>query len=480
MKLSIVNYGAGINVKVPDYAKREDGDLLKIAREIMTTQGYAKGGLLISEVMHTGLTNFNKRHYMDKGMDKAVMSFFDPHVTPFLMHHNDGSGGFFAEGDPNVISVGTNLYAKFFKRKVETATGAASGYVKVATFVHQDKKVGDLNALDALQSRQLLTLSIGAKIASKDYICSICKNPRRSSECTHELGEMYDGVECVVEIYNPFFREYSALYNPADVNAIIRRVEVDDAEGGKIEREEIDQTPGGWNISLYEVSSNKTFSLGGVDHTTREEVSSTQEEQKNMNGNAKAATQLQESVKLLKMLSESLNQSVALLASVVDDSSQADSTEASGSAGQSSETEGGGDHTGAESEETEPEGSSGEASSSEGLDGATEETGTENAQDGDGAGSDATGGDTSADEAGSTQEDDTPPASSTEAEGDSSGTENETGDQSGTTDVANKAKERENALKRRSIAGGFSSLKNQPPRRSLSVNFSSLPAKKNV
>ena len=272
MRLSIVNYGTSINPDVPKYAKMEDNALIKIASGIIEEKNMPKGAIIVSEVMHTDLVNFNNRSYVQKGLPEAVKSFYFPHYTPFLMHHEMGGG--FMGGNPDLVSVGTNLIAQMYRRKVETPTGVASGYVKVATFVPETSMVGNQNAIDALQSRQLMTLSIGSRVSDEDYRCSICNKSLYDEECDHSPGREYDGEKCHAKVYNPLFREYSAVYNPSDINAVVRRMDVMEGEG-YIEGEEhqVDKNYGGY-VAIYD-TMNRVYPSVDIGALTRGESSDT-------------------------------------------------------------------------------------------------------------------------------------------------------------------------------------------------------------
>lgn len=252
MRLSIVNYGVGIDTDIPSHAKREDKELTKKATEIVEARNFGKGAVIVSEVMHTDLVNLNNRSYMTKGMGDSVTTFFYPHFTPFLMHHDSGGGMF--GGDSSLLAVGSNIFGKFFKRKVETTNGTASGYIKVATFIGENTKIGDTLAIDAIRSRQLLTLSIGSRVSDENYRCSICDLSIYNEECEHNIGKDYDGEMCYAKIYSPFFREYSAVYNPSDINAIIRSIDIEEKQGGSLEDHVVDMGIGIGNIHIYDVS----------------------------------------------------------------------------------------------------------------------------------------------------------------------------------------------------------------------------------
>lgn len=250
MKLSIVNYGVGVNREVPAEIKRENELLMAQAKGIVESLQMGQGAVIISEVMHTELPNLNKRVYKAKGMSKSAESFHTPHFTPFLMHHEDG----FMNG--SVVSVGTSVLAKYISRSVETYTGKADGYIKVATFIPSNVMVApNRSAIEAIQSRSFLTLSIGSRVDSKNQRCSICGATRADEEqCEHIPGRTYGKVVCYTEMYSPFFREYSAVYDPSDINAMISQMDVLESQGGAVEEEHvIDQIGGGWNLALFEI-----------------------------------------------------------------------------------------------------------------------------------------------------------------------------------------------------------------------------------
>jgi len=252
MRLSIVNYGLDPGAEVPKYAKKEDDELIAIATEIIKKHDFGPGAVVVSEVFHTGLKNSNHRKYMEKGMDKAVMSFFQPHLTPFLMHHEMGGGSLFSSGDSTLLSVGSNIFSRYSRRATETPSGLSTGYGKVATFIPNDAMIGGQNAIDALRSRRLLTVSLGARVADNDYRCSICGKSMYDEECGHTPGKDYDGAICMAEVYNPLFREYSVVYNPSDIYAAVRRMDVMEGEGAPDKYQVIDQEPSLGYLHVYE------------------------------------------------------------------------------------------------------------------------------------------------------------------------------------------------------------------------------------
>ncbi len=276
MRLSIVNYGVGVNRDVPAEIKRENELLMAQAKGIVESLQMGQGAVIISEVMHTELPNLNKRVYKAKGMSKAAESFHTPHFTPFLMHHEDG----FMNG--SVVSVGTSVLAKYISRSVDTYTGKADGYIKVATFIPSNVMVGpSRSAIEAIQSRSFLTLSIGSRVDAKNQRCSICGATRADDEqCEHTPGRTYGKVVCYTEMYSPFFREYSAVYDPSDINAMISQMDVLERQGGAVEEEHvIDQIGGGWNLALFEIGKKlypsvpvpSTESVEETDNTAAQE-----------------------------------------------------------------------------------------------------------------------------------------------------------------------------------------------------------------
>jgi len=282
MKLSAVNYNNDQTSKLKTVLDKEDEAILRKAETIITEKNLGKGGLIISEVLHTDLVNLNHRSYNKKGMSESINSFHTPYYTPFLMHHETGGGGMFGGGDPNLIAVGVSVWAEYIKRTTDTVNGIASGYVKVATHIAHDSMVGNTNTLSAIQSRRLMALSIGASVSDKNYTCSVCNQPRRSGDCDHELGETYKGKLCYAEVANPVFKEYSAVYSPSDIIAAIRKLYVSEANGGVEERHEIDQSMGLWTMGLYEVSGTKQYPSAPIPsvHETETGTGVTEEEVK--------------------------------------------------------------------------------------------------------------------------------------------------------------------------------------------------------
>ena len=258
MRLSIVNYPKSISPKMKTTVTTEDDELLKQAKERVDEMNFGRGALIISEVLHTDLANLNNRVYKKKGMAESVQSFVDPYPTPFIMHHDLGGGGMFGGGDPKLLSNGSNVVANYYSRRTETVNGIASGYVKVGTFIPNSAMIGNQRVIDAIQSRQLYALSIGASVQEANHRCSICGNPIYSEECDHRTGQIYDGVKCLAEIYNPLFKEYSAVYNPSDVVAAIRRMDLNEAEKNPLLANECRIIDNGFDVcelSLYELSS---------------------------------------------------------------------------------------------------------------------------------------------------------------------------------------------------------------------------------
>lgn len=252
MRLSIVNYGLDPGAEVPKHAKKEDDELIAIATEIIRKHDFGLGAVVVSEVFHTGLKNSNHRKYMEKGMDKAVTTFFQPHLTPFLMHHEMGGGGMFSSGDSTLLSVGSNIFSRYSRRAVETPSGLATGYGKVATFIPTNATIGGQNAIEALRSRRLLTVSLGARVSDNDYRCSICGKSMYDEECDHTPGKEYEGAICVAEVFNPWFREYSVVYNPSDIYATVRRMDVMEGEIAPDKHQVIDQEPSLGYLHVYE------------------------------------------------------------------------------------------------------------------------------------------------------------------------------------------------------------------------------------
>jgi len=317
MRLSIVNYGTSAKVEVPSFARKEDEAILAAVREIATSQNMGKGAAIVSEVLHTDLRNQNWRSYAKKGMDEACKTFYFPHFTPFLMHHEMGGGGLLGGGDPSLISVGTNVFAQYSKKMVETPVGVATGYVKVGTFIGENAKVGDTLAIDAIQSRRLMTLSIGARVADEDYRCSVCGLSRYDEECSHDLGKEYEGKLCYVDVRNPFFREYSAVYNPSDINAVIRRMDVEESANGKPAEEHcIDMLQVPSHLNIYEISGSKVYPSAAIpskENTMGNKNTTTTPETTAPDANAELIKGYEETIKALELTIKQKDETITVL-----------------------------------------------------------------------------------------------------------------------------------------------------------------------
>lgn len=230
MKISIINYGIKYRdaSKLPDYLAREDAKIMAEAKSIIADLKMGKGAIAINQTVHTDLRNLNNRSYVKKGMPESIRSFYQPVLTPFLLHHDSGNGS-------PVVSLGTTVYAKFIERVTETKRGNASGYGKVAVFVPEHSQVNGTSTIDALIARQFLALSLGARVEDSNYRCSICGASRFDPNCNHIPGETYEGRVCCKLVYDPTFVEHSAVYGASDVDAMVARVEVSEADGTTIE-----------------------------------------------------------------------------------------------------------------------------------------------------------------------------------------------------------------------------------------------------
>lgn len=239
MGLIISNYTAKMgNSGLGQEVIAEDEAIMKKARSIVSSGNFGKGAIIVSEVLHTDVPTSNGWAYSSSGINSHVGSFYTPAYTPFLMHHNDGSGGFFSEGDASLISVGTNLFAKYINKDVNLGSrGVAKGYVKVATFIPEDREIAGSKVINLIQARNLMQLSVTSRTAKENHKCNICNKPYHGEDCDHkvfQLYEMEDGTtkQCFINLFKPRFTEYSAVYDPADIDAQIRRMEMMDSEDG--------------------------------------------------------------------------------------------------------------------------------------------------------------------------------------------------------------------------------------------------------
>ena len=158
-KLSIVNYGFNIRTKMDADQQKEDDALIKAARSIITNHNFGKGAVMITEAYHTDLANANNYIYTSENMDKLIKSFYDPFMTPFQCFHNDIGK-----------AIGTNIGAKFIRKPVALSRGVASGYGKLATFIPETSTFEDEPAIDLIQSRRFMAVSIGSKSSRSQMI----------------------------------------------------------------------------------------------------------------------------------------------------------------------------------------------------------------------------------------------------------------------------------------------------------------------
>lgn len=262
LDLHVINQGIAIDDGVSSDRKRENAQMLDRGIALIREANMGKGSAIVSEAFHTGLGNLNFRRYSAKGMDKAIASFYDPHVTPFLMFHNDYQK-----------AVGTNVLSQYFKRKVETPTGLADGYGKVVTFINKDAVFEDEPVVRLLQDKRISSLSIGSRINRDNVLCSICHKPIFGDECEHEPGKMYDEQICLMDIYSPLFREYSGVYSPADIYAMVSQIAAVDEAGKPRENVQtiVDNVHGLWTVSVYENVTDKFYSAdSGIQNAVTE------------------------------------------------------------------------------------------------------------------------------------------------------------------------------------------------------------------
>ena len=258
-KLFIVNYGVDMTQdNLPDAIKREDERLMARGREIISAHNMGKGAIMVSEVLHAEVPTLNNWRYMEKGLADAVPSFYKNGFTPFLMHHDDGVDTPISAP----LAIGSNIYGEYIKRDVDHPMGKAKGYVKVVTFVPDSAMVKGERAIDLMQARRISALSAGSQVSMDNRFCSICGKNIHSEECTHSVGRIYDGRKAVIDMYNPRFNEYSAVYSPGDIIAQIRRVDITDSTRGTPEETIVDVNLSPIHASFYD--SSKIFTSASI------------------------------------------------------------------------------------------------------------------------------------------------------------------------------------------------------------------------
>jgi len=250
-KLSIVNYGFNIKSKLDAECQKEDDNMIAAARSIVKKHNFGKGAVMITEAYHTDLINSNNYIYTSDSMDKHIKSFYDPFNTPFQCFHNDYGK-----------AIGTNLGAKFIRKPIQLNRGVASGYGKLATFIPENSTFEDEPALDLIQSRRFMAVSIGSKSSRTNMICTICG--KSIFECDHMPGKVYDEAKCGIKITSPLFTECSmAGGNPADIDAMVRRMDCFDTAGVQTMESIVDMINDPWGVSIYDNAITDQFQ--GVD-----------------------------------------------------------------------------------------------------------------------------------------------------------------------------------------------------------------------
>ena len=112
-------------------------------------------------------------------------------------------------------------------------------------------------------------LSAGAITKAEDNICSVCSKGYFSEDHTHKAGKVYKGQMCIRQMYNPRFKEYSAVPgNPGDIGATLREMSLiqDSLYGSRPDEFE------GYDFivssdmasSLIVYDTGKIYSLGGI------------------------------------------------------------------------------------------------------------------------------------------------------------------------------------------------------------------------
>jgi hypothetical protein len=257
MNTQFVNYNLARTGEYPRWAKMEDNDLIATGRSIIEKHSFGNGGIAIAQVIFTDLMNFNFRKFRKDKIEQSAKTFYDPVYTPFLMHHDQ-------EGYNREVPVGRNIFAKYISRKIETDRGVASGYIKVVTFIPKDSKLGDQTAIDAMKSRLILGVSMGASIPREHYLCSVCGNSLMSSDCDHTPGMVYDGDICCIDTVSPFrFKEYSGVHTPAEVESMIKRLDTTDSEGLIKPGPAVEYNSGPFSFEIYD-NISKVHSPGGI------------------------------------------------------------------------------------------------------------------------------------------------------------------------------------------------------------------------
>ncbi len=313
LKPIIVNYGVKVNPSdLPKDIVQENERLRAVALDTMKRMNFQNtknGAVIVSEVLHTGIPTENNWEYMSRGLSDAARTFYFPNFTPFLLNHNNGSQ---KTGQQDIVGKGVNIHAEYISRNTEHPKGIATGYIKVATFIPEHSTHDRVKVIDLIGSRQIMHLSAGAVTKPDDNVCSICSKGYFAEDHTHKAGKVYKGQMCIRQMYNPRFREYSAVPgNPGDIGATLREMSViqDSLYGAPAEDfsgyDFIVSSDMASSLVVYD--TGKIYSLGGI----RTDDSTLQtEKEKDM--------ELKEILDLIKANTDQVSTMVGLVKTTVD------------------------------------------------------------------------------------------------------------------------------------------------------------------
>ena len=236
-KVIVSNYSLVLSRKPKSSEEKMHEALVEEVLQIANAHGLPKGYVCVIEAAHTGVPNAKNIIYMSKGMDEAVKTYYTPSWKPLMFNHKTASdfSSFFY--DSNSYPIGRIIKAEFRKSKVETPNGVGDGCIVVGAYIPETASLPDgTRVIDALKSRQLMHVSIGAYFPRDKVRCTICgKNPleaassEKSAPCDHVPGMVYDGKKCYYTMSDPSFEELSIVTNPADAGAAILAVAVTDS-----------------------------------------------------------------------------------------------------------------------------------------------------------------------------------------------------------------------------------------------------------
>lgn len=234
-KIAIENYSLVTGRKPKREDVEADKSLLAKALEIVKSNKLPEGVVAVIEACHASVPTLKYIAYSHESLKNSVETYVKPMWKP-VKHNHKTLNPMSMTHDVNELPLGRVVAAEFRERRQTTPLGRATGAVYVAAYIPKTAKLSDGTfVIDALASRQIINVSIGASGDKNTVRCSICgKNPivpndKGEYECNHNRGTMYDGKLCFYTLDIKEFEEISLVTDPADTGAYIPMIGLSDS-----------------------------------------------------------------------------------------------------------------------------------------------------------------------------------------------------------------------------------------------------------